>query len=114
MPTPKTRIELIEEIAILLGPLAPGEILQDTDNVRIGAIVTPAIEELARDDVVTISDEDAIENHIFLPLAAYIAEKAAPSYGKDADEKKIFMAKRDLRIAVRNKPTHEPLQVDYF
>jgi hypothetical protein len=114
MPTPKTRIELIEEVAIILGPLTPGESLQDTDNVRIGAIVTPAIEELARDSVVTVDNEDAIENHIFLPLAQYIAERCAPSYGKDASEAKLAIARRDLRIAVRNQPTHEPLSVDYF
>jgi hypothetical protein len=114
MPTPKTRVELIEEVAIILGPLTPGGALQDTDNVRIGAVITPALEELARDDVVTVSDEDSIENHIFLPLAVYIAEKCGPSYGKAPNEQIMQIAKRDLRIAVRNKPTYEPLAIDYF
>ena len=114
MATPKTRIELIEEVAIILGPLTPGESLQDTDSVRIGAVITPALEELARDDVVTVSNEDEIENHIFLPLASYIAEKCGPSYGRPSNPGVMEMAKRDLRIAVRNRPTREPLAVDHF
>ena len=113
MATPKTRIELIEEVAIILGPLTPGETLQDTDSVRIGAVITPALEELAKDTVV-ISNEDEIDNAIFLPLASYIAEKCGPSYGKPSNDQVMLMAKRDIRIAIRNRPTREPLAVDFF
>lgn len=113
MATPKTRIELIEEVAIILGPLTPGETLQDTDSVRIGAIITPALEELAKDTVV-ISNEDEIDNSIFLPVANYVAEKCGPSYGKPTNPQVIEMAKRDIRIAIRNRPTREPLATDYF
>ncbi len=114
MATPKTRIELIEEVAIILGPLTPGGTLQDTDNVRIGAVITPAIEELKSKDVVDIPDEDAIPNDIFLPVANYIAEKCGPGYGKAANEQVMMIAMRDIRVAVRNRPTREQLIVDWF
>jgi hypothetical protein len=114
MSTPKTRVELIEQVAIILGPLTPGETLQDTDNVTIGNLITPALDELSAEDIITVDDEDAIDTKVFLPLAAYIAEKVAPSYGRQSDQAVMALAKRDLRIAVRNRPTREPLAVDYF
>lgn len=78
---PKTRADLVDEVADLLNLTGPGETLASEDRTKIERRIDPKIEDLAARRIVYIADADNIDDAYFEPLAALVAEVAGPSFG---------------------------------
>lgn len=110
----KTRTELVFKALSGLGALAAGQVPDDEDVQAVTANVTPTIEELSSEQVVSITDEDEIPVEIFLPVAAILAENSATDFGRPKNEDAVMKAKAAIRLVVYGRPTREVLAVDYF
>lgn len=110
----KTRAELVSKTLANLGVLASGQSPSDEDASAVDDHVDTAFATLSGKGVVSISDDEAIPLELFGPLADWLAEDAAPDFGRATDRKKQMAAEAEIRKIVYGKPTREPLQVDYF
>jgi hypothetical protein len=120
---PKTRRELIDQILDQLGVLVPGQAPGDETVARVDSLVNPSFAMLAALGVVYVADaglEDPptggeIEDALFLPLAAWIAFKAAGAFnlGNDPSLKVLAdEAEMQLRTIGRPAPTRQILRTD--
>ena len=110
----KTKADFVAKALSNLGVLAAGQAVTAEDSDAMGALVTPVLEELSGEGVVTVPDQEAIDDNIFLPLARILAEKAAPEYGRESNEQVIMLAKVQIYKVTYGRPTGEVLEVDYF
>jgi hypothetical protein len=110
----KTRTDLIERAAGELGVLPSGQPLSDEDAASIRALVDPLLRQLALDDVVDVTDADAIPAEYFLPVARLLANEASPSFGVAYSLDAKLENERQLRRLSATRPTREPLKATYF
>jgi hypothetical protein len=114
MDLTKSRVDLIERAATMLGALVSGQALATEDKATIDNLVDPLIMQLARDNVVLIQDANAVPTEYFLPLANLLANEAGASFGQGFSMEARLINEATLhRIAV-TKPTYEVLVTDYF
>jgi len=80
----------------------------------IGMYVDPLLEQLSRDNIVTVSNPDEIPDAVFLPLARLLANVAGPRFGSPMNEQAKQIDERALRRLTATIPTYEPLKTEYF
>lgn len=110
----KTRTDLIERAATELGALPSGETLSDEDRTTIDNLVDPLVLQLSFDEVVDVSDIEAIPSEWFLPLAKLLKNVAAPSFGQQESPDVKTMQERVLRRLTATKATRETQKAKYF
>ena len=118
----KTRAELIERALFNLGILAVGQVQSDEDVQKMDALVDPTVALLASLKIYYVQDAGAvgptdgsIEDEIFLPLADYLAMKAAVAFNLAGDAKLTALglnAESDLRLIAAPERTMKTLRID--
>lgn len=108
----KTRIELVNQALKNLGALAAGQTASADDFATVDGFVEPLFAQLAAENVVDVTDYDAIDDAIFLPLAVLLADAAKDEFGGGAFD--IVTAERRIRRATAAAPTYETLRANYF
>jgi hypothetical protein len=93
----KTRAQLLERAGIALGLVQPGEALSSEDSNTLDNLVDPLIEQLTADSIIYISDADAIDVAVFLPLASVLANYAGPSFGSPINDAALLRDQGTLR-----------------
>lgn len=110
----KTRDQLIERALKSIGVLMPGESPAAEDSATVDGLIDPLIAQLAADGIAYISDDDAIELALFLPLARLLANAAGPDFGSPVNQEAKAMDEQILRRLTSGKPTFETMKTDYF
>jgi hypothetical protein len=110
----KTRTQLKQRAALYLGIIEPGEALSTEDDATFDGLVDPLIAQLEVDEIVYISDTDAIELYYFLPLARLLANTAGPDFGSPINEPAKEQDEKTLRRMSSSKPTLETMKALYF
>lgn len=110
----KTRQELVgKAFDILVGGDA-GQSVSNDDATAIDAFIDPVVARLASKSAIYIQDTEAIEDDVFLSLAALVANAAADEFGGAQDPNKERFHVNELRIITRQTPGYGPQQVEYF
>ena len=94
--------------------LPSGQPLSDEDANTIGALVDPLLRQLAFDDVVDVSDADAIPGEFFLPVARLLANEASPSFGVTYSLDAKLENERQLRRLIAMRPTRAHQRATYY
>jgi hypothetical protein len=110
----KTRAQLIERALKSIGALEPGEAPSNEDYATVDGLIDPLIAQLATDQIAYISDAEAIELELFMPLARLLANAAGPDFGSPVNMEAKADDEKILRRLTAAKPTYERLKVDYF
>lgn len=111
---PKTRDEFISRVADVLNVRASNQPLSAEDSQTIDGFIDPAFAELAVDRVIYIGNAEAIPDHAFLPLADYVANEAAETFGQEKDDGKRMTLRMRLRSLSRAPYTYTTLATNYF
>lgn len=110
----KTRTQLIERAAKDLGIIEPGETLSTEDRETFDGLVDPLIAQLSAEEIVTIQDDEQIENEYFLPLARLLANIAGPDFGSPINEAAKAQDERLLRKLSAAEASSATLKAKYF
>ncbi len=118
----KTRADLIERALFNLGVLAVGQVQSPEDAQKMDGYVDPTVALLASLQIYYVQDagtegptDGAIEDEAFLPLADYLAMKAAVAFNLAGDAKLTALglqAESDLRTIAAPARTLKTLRVD--
>jgi hypothetical protein len=114
MSTTKTRPELIDGVLKELGVLGVGQAASAEDVDAIDGLIDPALADLEGQEVIRLQDSDEFPLTVFNQLVHYIAELAAPGYGRPANEGVKQLAMQQMRVAARGGPTYETMHSEYF
>jgi hypothetical protein len=109
-----TRRELVDLVAEIVGPGAAGQTLSDDDVDFIDGRLGALFDQLAEDEILAITDDDAIPASWSPYLANLGANLCALNYGGQWNDGVKISQEAILRKLVRAKETHEPVAVDYF
>lgn len=110
----KTRTQLKERAAKDLGIIEPGETLSTEDNETFDGLVDPLVAQLAADGIAYISDTEAIDLELFLPLARLLANIAGPDFGSPINEDAKTKDEQTLRRITSAVPTYQAQIGEYF
>lgn len=110
----KTRTQLIERAAKDLGIIEPGETLSTEDRDTFDGLVDPLIAQLSADEIITIQDDEAIENEYFLPLARLLANIAGPDFGSPINEEAKLRDEQVLKRMASTRPSYGPAVGEYY
>lgn len=91
-----------------------GETPAAADLTLIDDLVEPVVAQLYTSEVVAVGNPDAIDDQIFLPLAAYLANEAAPEFAQSKSEDARAIAERDIKRATAVNSFAQPLQAEYY
>lgn len=111
---PKTRVELVRRAWALLFKPSDGETPDAADLKLIDDLVEPVVAQLYTSEIVAIGNPDEIDDHIFLPVAAYLANEAAPEFAQSKSEDARAIAEREIKRATAVNSFAQPLQAEYF
>lgn len=114
----RTREQLISRVLKDLGVLAAGQAPSDEDRAEVDDLIEPVCAKLLDDEVAKING-DEIDDAVYLPLAAIIAEAALVPFGiagqKAADLKEAAdLARAGLKLAYRVYTARRPLRTEAF
>src|SRR6185312_15598582 len=109
--------DLINQALANLGVLAAGQTADTEDFDAVNDHVEQTLAGLDADEIVTITDDDAIPNEWFQPISVILADDAAMEFGlpgvppatKGVDP--VEEARALLRTRTRGKPTGDPLMI---
>lgn len=108
----KNSTELIHEVAAILGLLLPGEALSNEDHQTIDGCIDPVLEEV---EEIVVVDRGYIPGRYFQTIARLTAAHAAAKFSNaTVDLDVVKQHEQRLRVLVAQRPSYQPLQVDYF
>lgn len=110
----KTRAQTIERAGIDLGLVQPGEALSPEDYNTLDGLFDPLIAQLFADRVFYISNSDAIDVSIFLPVASLLANYAGPNFGSPINDAALMRDQNILRRIASTDPIYSPQLGEYF
>ena len=114
MPSTATRPELIDAVLDELGLPGAGQSNSAEDVAKIDGIIDKCLGELEAQEVIRLGDSDEFPYAVFNQLVVFVAERAAPAYGRPSNFQVMELAKHQLRIAARGGPTYEVMRSEYF
>jgi hypothetical protein len=110
----KTRIEIqFKVVAILKGGIV-GDAPSAEDAACVDGYIDGQVDELARDGTIYIDDVNALDDALFNPFCALVANAAADDFGNTYDFGKAQMIRNRLRVIERQTPGYGPASVEYF
>jgi hypothetical protein len=112
--TTKTRADLVAKALANLGAIGSGQTPSDEDASTVDDHVDDALAILSAKGIVSIDDDEAIPVELFGPLADWLAEDAAPDFGRPTSAAAKMNAESEIRKVVYARPTREPLTTEYF
>lgn len=89
---PKTRTQLINQVAEELKVLGSGQVLSTEDHEKIDDTIDPVMAELDQRDILGGIDLSQIPDQFFMPLAQVIARFAAIPFGFTGQELVDYVA----------------------
>lgn len=115
----KSRAQFIERVAENLGILPEGLALSAADHAKISNLIDPSFALLASRDIYYVNNDDQIEVAAFLPLAVWVANQLADTYGLATDEAaklaaKASAAESDLRQIAAPRRARRRLQSPFI
>ena len=113
----KTRTEFRKQVLWNLNVLAAGQDPEAEDVAKVDAGAESALAWLEKSGVYAGQFEytnDDIAEAAFMPLARFVANEIAPTYGVPYSEDARVAAERGLYRAFASGPTYATLPVDYF
>ena len=102
--TTKTRVQLKNQALTNLNIIGVGQEAEDDEMQVVEDLVDPLIEDLNARGIVYVSDADAIDNSVFMPLAELLANEAAPAFGQPKNPAKQEVCEERLRVVTRRAP----------
>lgn len=109
----QTQDELTDAVLNKLAAVGSGQTASAEDIARVVRKIKPSLAILAGNHSAYIPDPDDIDDALFLPLTAYVAEVCAPDFGRPTDEAAKNNAEDEIRRLTRiGRGTGEPLKVD--
>ncbi|OAP40360.1 hypothetical protein AU381_00075 [Sinorhizobium glycinis] len=111
----KTREELITATLQLLNAVAAGQAPEAEDVETIDGLVDSAVAELNRRDIIFFTDTQEFDDEFVDPLATYLANMAAPSFGQPRNPDSV--AEAIARMYAMRPSTYvsgSAQQTDYF
>lgn len=111
---PKSRAELVRRAWALLIKPSDGETPEAADLKLIDDLVEPVVAQLATSYIIQIGNPNEIDEQVFIPVAAYLANEAAPEFAQSKSDEARALAERDIARATVRLATSRPLQTDYF
>lgn len=106
-----TRQELVTQALYDLGAAYPGQAAASEDYADVDKFVDGLIAQLASRGIAVVSDDEAIPDEMFRPLALLLANEASAEFGGTFD---VAGAESRLRQITRSGPTYEVAQGDYM
>lgn len=110
----KTRAQIIERAGTDLGLVQPGESLSPEDYNTLDNLFDPLIAQLSAERIISISDADAIDVKIFLPVASLLANYAGPSFGSPINDQAMIRDQGTLKRIEATDPVYAPQHGEYF
>lgn len=120
MATTKTRAELVYQALANLCVLEAGQTPSDEDASTVDGYVDSMLARLNAEEIVSVTDDEAIDEAIFKQLAVVLADDAAFEFGlpgvpgSASNPDQVGKAIKSLRVIGRAGPTRETLATDYF
>lgn len=111
---PKTRADLVNEVAELLFIVGTGQTLPAEDGAVIDAKIDPVLENLSRRQVLFVGDPESIDDAVFDDLAILVAEVCGPKYGRPRDTGTRLEAEGRLIELQAGAGSDEPVKAEYF
>ena len=102
-----------EALGILVG-LDPSQNPDTEDLDTIGQYVDPLVAQLAADEIVYVSNTNAIPVEWFLPIARLLANVAGPRFGSPMNPAAKQEDERALRRITGGRPTYEVVKSLYY
>ena len=110
----KTREQLRNKVYDIIVGGDAGQTPSDEDATAIDEYIDPVIAEHFVDEAAYISDTDAIEDELFLPLAKLVANAAADEFGGQSNPQVQQLYTNRLRVLTRQTPGYGPQSTEYF
>lgn len=114
MDTPKTRDDLVNAAASILGVRSTGMPTSIEDYDAIDAHVDGLLASLSIQNVCFVPDEDAIPVETFDPLARLLANVCGPRYGSPINRDADVADRNELHRMSSAKATYEVAEVEYL
>lgn len=114
MAATNTRSDLVAQALANLGVLEAGQVPSNEDASAVDDHVDGMLAFLAAEGAAYIGDPDEIPAELLGPLADYLAEDAAPEFGRPTSNGAMEQAKMRMRLITRGRPTYTTLKTDYF
>ncbi len=112
MADTKTRTDLINEVAALLGRLVPGEALDFPASDSIDGCIDPAVAEPNR---IVVIDADGIQTVYFNTLARIVAVHAAAKFANaPLDMEAVKVLEQRMYVLAAGDPGYTPAVYEYF
>jgi len=119
--TTRTRRDLIDRALSELGVIAAGQTPSAEDVSAVDQLVDAVCDELSTREIVYIDapgepgpDGGEIEPGVFLPLASWLANVAAPDFGAQYSPEVEAALETRLRRITATRPTYQPMQAEHF
>ncbi|POR42569.1 hypothetical protein [Methylobacterium sp. V23] len=114
----RTREDLIKRVLKDVGVLAAGQQPSDEDRAEIDDLIEPVCAKLLADEVAKVNG-DEIDDAVYLPLAAIIAEAAMVPFGIGGTRAQEMMANAErartsLQLAYKVYDARPPMRVEPF
>jgi len=115
----KTRADLIRQTLIEIEVLGAGQSVEVEDFETVDSFIDPVLETLTAMEIVTVSDPEAIELSVFIPVSKILGREVAPSFGVTGAELRDVvavadMAEKQLKRMKSTRATSETVSVDHF
>lgn len=114
MDTPKTRDDLVNAAASILGVRSTGMPLSIEDYDSIDAYVDGLFSSLAAQNICFVPDEDDIPVELFDTLARLLANVCGPRYGSPISRDAESADKTELHRITAAKATYEVAEVEWI
>jgi len=110
---PRTKQELIDNVLVDLNIVGLGQTAAAEESDFVSANITATFAELNARNVVSILDEDAIDEALFQPLNDLLVARIGASFGRPpADTAAIALLEDRIKAVVRHTGTRATLATE--
>lgn len=109
-----TRAELVTRVLQKHRVVGEGQPASEEQRAVVDGVIDPALEELARRNVVTVDAAVAMPIVLKEHLADFLLYFCATDFGRAPDVAGHQLAESNLRAIEADRPTFQPMKVDYM
>ncbi len=119
MATPRTRSDLVVKVLEKLGVVPEGQAPEIEDTARVDRNLPSVQAQLAGQEIVYLTDLNAIPEQWFLALSQVCAYELRNEFGVTGEFEMTLKngydeGVRKLKVMNRGRPTYEPQRAQYF